>query len=172
MWQWHSVLSNEHRRPCHQRRQPYRHRANARSMGGVGIAAPQDAISSVFANPACLCGPTARHHRLILRARSVHAPCKGRGKHATSTVQGLTSASAVYAIPAIGISMPITDKLPFWRFGIAAYGVTGLGVDYRAGISISRIIISGGGVTAPLIQGEYTSLQVMKFAPDSAFAHG
>ena len=30
----------------------------ARSMGGVGIAAPQDAISAVFANPAAMCfGP-------------------------------------------------------------------------------------------------------------------
>ena len=27
----------------------------ARSMGGVGIAAPQDAISAVFANPAAMC---------------------------------------------------------------------------------------------------------------------
>src|SRR5512135_1198492 len=30
----------------------------ARSMGGVGVAAPQDAISAVFANPAAMCfGP-------------------------------------------------------------------------------------------------------------------
>ena len=30
----------------------------SRSMGGVGIAAPQDAISAVFANPAGMCfGP-------------------------------------------------------------------------------------------------------------------
>src|SRR5210317_424730 len=30
----------------------------SRAMGGVGIAAPQDAISAVFANPAAMCfGP-------------------------------------------------------------------------------------------------------------------
>ena len=30
----------------------------SRSMGGVGIAAPQDAISAVFSNPAAMCfGP-------------------------------------------------------------------------------------------------------------------
>src|SRR6267154_6711447 len=28
---------------------------NARGMGGVGVAAPQDAISAVFANPAAMC---------------------------------------------------------------------------------------------------------------------
>ena len=28
---------------------------NARAMGGVGVAAPQDAISAVFANPAAMC---------------------------------------------------------------------------------------------------------------------
>src|SRR5438105_8253440 len=28
---------------------------DARAMGGVGVAAPQDAISAVFANPAAMC---------------------------------------------------------------------------------------------------------------------
>ena len=34
----------------------------SRAMGGVGIAAPQDAISAVFSNPAAMCfGPFCPH---------------------------------------------------------------------------------------------------------------
>jgi len=37
-----------------------------------------------------------------------------------------------YAIPAIGLSPPLDSVTRRWRFGLAAYGVTGLGVDYRS----------------------------------------
>jgi long-chain fatty acid transport protein len=139
---------------------------NARAMGGVGIAAPQDAISAVFANPASLCtGPYCPSTSFDFAGTLFMPHVKAEVRHATSTAKD-SSESSVYAIPAIGISVPITDKLPVWRFGIAAYGVTGLGVDYRGGdLDNSSYYNFGGGVTAPLIQGEYTSLQVMKFAP-------
>ena len=69
------------------------------------------------------------------------------------------SEDEVYAIPAFGLSVPITDGLspPDWRFGLAAYGVTGLGVDYRE--------TSLDDPDGPLITGEYTQLQSMRFAP-------
>ena len=139
---------------------------NARAMGGVGIAAPQDAISSVFANPASLCtGPYCPSTSFDFAGTLFMPHVKAEVRHATSKVKD-SSESAVYAIPAIGISVPITDRLPVWRFGIAAYGVTGLGVDYRGGdLDNPSYYNFGGGATAPLIQGDYTSLQVMKFAP-------
>jgi long-chain fatty acid transport protein len=138
----------------------------ARSMGGVGIAAPQDAISAVFANPASMCvGPYCPASSFDFAGTLFMPHVKAEVQHATSTAKD-ESASSVYAIPAIGISTPITDKLPLWRFGIAAYGVTGLGVDYRGGdLDNGSYYNFGGGVTAPLIQGEYTQLQIMKFAP-------
>ncbi len=138
----------------------------SRSMGGVGIAAPQDAISAVFANPASMCvGPYCPASSFDFAGTLFMPHVKAEVRHATSVAKD-SSASSVYAIPAIGISVPITDKLPLWRFGIAAYGVTGLGVDYRGGeLDNASYYNFGGGVTAPLVQGEYTSLQVMKFAP-------
>jgi long-chain fatty acid transport protein len=139
---------------------------NARAMGGVGIASPQDAISAVFANPASLCtGPYCPSSSFDFAGTLFMPHVKAEVKHATSVAKD-SSASSVYAIPAIGLSVPITDKMPIWRFGIAAYGVTGLGVDYRGGdLDNSSYYNFGGGNTAPLVQGEYTSLQVMKFAP-------
>jgi long-chain fatty acid transport protein len=60
-----------------------------------------------------------------------------------------TSDSNLFLIPAIGISSPITPDL---RFGIAAYGVSGLGVDYRDNLV-----------------DNYTNFQAMKFAPNLAY---
>jgi long-chain fatty acid transport protein len=70
----------------------------------------------------------------------------------------------VYAIPAFGLSVPITTRPPFWRFGFAGYGVSGMGVDYRN--TILDPSFTGG---MPPVAGEYTELSIMKFAPSIAF---
>lgn len=137
----------------------------ARSMGGVGIAAPQDAISAVFANPAAMCFAPYCPSTEIDFAGTLFMP------HISAKVTspaGTFTADAdekVYAIPAIGLSYPISNTYPYWRFGLAAYGVTGLGADYR-GTNLDRSSFFGPG--APLISGAYTQLQIMKFAPSIA----
>lgn len=65
------------------------------------------------------------------------------------------SQSNVFVVPAIGLSTPITPSL---RFGIAAYGTSGLGTDYR-----NRFTELGPGA------GIFTQYQVMKFAPNLAY---
>ncbi|MGD0820938.1 MAG: outer membrane protein transport protein [Desulfomonilia bacterium] len=137
----------------------------SRSMGGVGIAAPQDAISAVFANPAAMCvGPYCPASAFDFAGTLFMPKIKGEVDTNGSIVKS-DSADTEYSIPAIGISVPITDKLPLWRFGLAAYGVTGLGVDYR-GKDLDKATLGG---SYPLVSGSYTSLQVMKFAPAIAF---
>jgi long-chain fatty acid transport protein len=123
----------------------------ARAMGGVGIAAPQDAISAVFSNPAAMCfGPYCPGSEVNF-AGSVFMP----NAHARVTAPGgfdtgrQRSDSDLFLIPAIGISSPITPDL---RFGLAAYGVSGLGVDYRDNAV-----------------DNYTNFQAMKFAPNLAY---
>ena len=134
---------------------------NARAMGGTGIAAPQDAISAVFANPAAMCvGPYCPASAFDFAGTLFMPKIKGEVNTAGNIVKS-DSANTVYSIPAIGLSVPITDKMPLWRFGLAAYGVTGLGVDYR-GKDLDNATIGGA---FPLISGEYTSLQILKFAP-------
>lgn len=139
----------------------------SRSMGGVGIAAPQDAISAVFSNPAAMCfGPFCPGSEFNF-AGTVFMPKIDAKVNLGGTTFQADSTSNIYAIPAIGISVPITKNMPLWRFGLAAYGVTGLGVDYRnTSLDQSRFAGFGG---FPLIAGEYTSLQIMKFAPTIAF---
>ena len=139
----------------------------ARSMGGVGIAAPQDAISAVFANPAAMCfGPFCPNSEFNF-AGTLFMPKVDAKINLGGTTYQANSSESIYAIPAIGLSVPITDGIPLWRFGLAAYGVTGLGVDYRnTALDQSRFAGFGG---FPLVAGEYTSLQIMKFAPSIAF---
>jgi long-chain fatty acid transport protein len=139
----------------------------SRSMGGVGIAAPQDAISAVFSNPAAMCfGPYCPASEFNF-AGTLFAPKVDAKVQLGGQTTQADSHENLYAIPAIGISTPITKNMPLWRFGLAAYGVTGLGVDYRdTSLDQPRYANFGG---FPLVAGEYTSLQIMKFAPAVAF---
>ena len=133
----------------------------ARAMGGVGIAAPQDSISAVFANPAGMCFAPFCNATTFDFAGTLFMPkVDGAVIQASGTTQA-SSDDSVYAIPAIGLSVPINKTFPSWRFGIAAYGVSGLGVDYRA----SALDNPSAFGPYPLISGEYTQLQIMKFAP-------
>jgi long-chain fatty acid transport protein len=139
----------------------------ARSMGGVGIAAPQDAISAVFANPAAMCyGPYCPESEFNF-AGTLFVPHVDAKINLGGTTYQANSPDNIYTIPAIGISVPITKKEPLWRFGLAAYGVSGLGVDYRNSALDQPRFPGFGGY--PLMAGEYTSLQIMKFAPSIAF---
>jgi long-chain fatty acid transport protein len=143
----------------------------SRSMGGVGIAAPQDAISAVFSNPAAMCfGPYCPGSGFDF-AGTLFMP-KVDAKVTIDGMPPITGGSErkVYAIPAIGLSVPITNALPLWRFGIAAYGVSGLGVDYRnTAIDQPRFFDFGPLGQYPLLAGADTQLQIMKFAPSIAF---
>ncbi|HAT72302.1 MAG TPA: aromatic hydrocarbon degradation protein [Elusimicrobia bacterium] len=102
----------------------------SRSMGGTGIAAPQDAISAIFSNPAALSQITGSQFNF---AGTYFAPTVKATVVSPASPAGVgnwkaTSQDAAYAVPAIGLSTPMNDKM---NFGIAAYGVSGMGVDYR-----------------------------------------
>ena len=143
----------------------------SRAMGGVGIAAPQDAISAVFSNPAAMCfGPYCPTSQVDF-AGTLFMP-DVKAKITGAAVGGYNKASSddeVYAIPAFGVTVPIGDGLkpPNWRFGLAAYGVTGLGVDYRE-TDIDRNPPGFGG-NFPMAAGTFTALQSMRFAPSVAY---
>jgi long-chain fatty acid transport protein len=89
----------------------------SRAMGGVGIAAPQDAISAVFANPAAMCfGPFCPTGEVdfagTLFMPDVKAKVSGPGVGGTIKA---SSDDEVYAIPAFGEILIWTSQL-FSRF--------------------------------------------------------
>ena len=139
----------------------------SRAMGGVGIAAPQDAISAVFSNPAAMCfGPYCPGSEFNFAGTLFTPKVDAKVTLGGNTIKA-DSKENVYAIPAIGLSTPITKTLPLWRFGLAAYGVSGLGVDYRNTNLDQPQYANFGGY--PLVAGDYTQLSIMKFAPSIAF---
>src|SRR5438876_8275158 len=99
---------------------------NARAMGGTGIATPQDAISAVFGNPAAMCFTPGCAYSEVNFAGTLFLP------HTTGEVDNpagsfrADSQSSVYAIPVFGLSLPFDPLSRRWRFGLAAYVVTGL----------------------------------------------
>ena len=139
----------------------------ARAMGGVGVAAPQDAISAVFANPAAMCfGPYCPSSEINFAGTAFMPKVSTK---ITSQFFGTVQADSeenVYSIPAFGLSLPIGSGPSNWRFGLSAYGVTGLGVDYR-GTAVDNDTFIGGAF--PAASGTYTQLQIMKFAPAVAW---
>jgi long-chain fatty acid transport protein len=142
----------------------------ARAMGGVGIAAPQDAIGAVFSNPAAMCfGPYCPSSEFNF-AGTAFQPRTETSIKLPGVTYSAGGKQNVYPIPAIGLSVPITSLPPFWRFGLAAYGVSGLGVDYRnTAINNPQFYNFGPMGQFPLAAGAYTQLSTMKFAPAIAF---
>jgi long-chain fatty acid transport protein len=138
----------------------------ARSMGGVGIAAPQDAISAVFANPAAMCFGAYCPGSEFNFAGTLFRPKPEAKVSAGGVTASAKSDEKIYNIPAIGLSVPIPVAPEIWRFGLAAYGVSGLGVDYRDTKLDQPVPAFGGN---PLVAGSYTQLQTMKFAPAVAY---
>ena len=141
----------------------------SRAMGGVGIAAPQDAISAVFSNPSAQCfGPFCPSTEVNFAATAFIPEVQAKISNTIGTYKA-NSNDDVYMIPAFGLSLPISQGLnpPIWRFGMAAYGVSGLGVDYRE----SDIDTAPGGAFGPnpLASGTFTQLQSMRFAPAIAY---
>ncbi|HEY5991191.1 MAG TPA: outer membrane protein transport protein [Candidatus Udaeobacter sp.] len=144
--------------------------ATARALGGTGIATPQDAISAVFANPAAMCFTPGCAYAEVNFDGTLFMPHISAEVDNPAGSFSSDSHSAVYGIPAIGLSLPLDSVTRRWRFGLAAYGVTGLGVDYRSTVlDQPKFFDFGPFGKFPLVAGEYTSLQIMKFAPAIAY---
>jgi len=143
----------------------------SRAMGGVGIAAPRDAISAVFSNPAAMCFGDFCPSSQVDFAGTIFMPTITGSVGAGASTFDATSAARTYPIPALGISWNFPE-LPKWRFGFGAYGVTGLGVDYRTtnlNTTFNQIIGFPAPPTVPLVAGQRTELSIMKFAPTVAY---
>jgi long-chain fatty acid transport protein len=123
----------------------------SRAMGGAGVAAPQDATSAIFANPAAMCfGPYCPGSSVDFAGTIFVPSVKGKTNFGPGMTGSDDSNLPPSVIPAIAVTSPINEK---WRFGAGMYGVSGLGVDYK-------------NTNIPPI---YTQLQVLKLAPNIAY---
>jgi long-chain fatty acid transport protein len=143
----------------------------SRSMGGTGVASPQDAVSAVFSNPAAMCLSEICSQPQLDVALTTFMPEPSTSINIAGTSYNATSEESNYFIPAFGVSFPIGDATSRWRMGLAAYGISGLGVDYRGtAVDNNSFFDFGGGNYAPMAAGVYTDLAIAKFAPSLAYA--
>jgi long-chain fatty acid transport protein len=149
----------------------------SRSLGGTGVAAPQDAISAVFSNPAAMCLSAMCAQPQADIALTTFMPEPSASINISGSEFKADSDESNYFIPALGASFPIGDNGGRWRLGIAAYGISGMGVDYRGTAIDNNSFFPMGDVNgdgtpdyAPLAAGVFTDLAIAKFAPSVAYA--
>jgi long-chain fatty acid transport protein len=125
-------------------------------MGGTSAALPLDA-ASVVTNPA---GMTELGGRIDFGASFFNPSVSYQGQEipglpqsgiAVASTNKFDSERGASPVPAFGLVLPVTESL---SFGIGAYGVAGMGVDYAQNLF--------GGVT-------YSSYSQMRFAPGIAY---
>ncbi len=137
----------------------------SRSMGGVGIGLPTDADSVVFFNPALITYYKTKVFSFGGTLFMPHTKAKTKSLLNGGQDASATSNAKYFAIPSIGVIAPINDR---WVFGIAAYGISGMGVDYRnTNVSCGDRIIYGTNSTSPA--GCYTNFQGMELSPSLAY---
>ena len=150
----------------------------SRAMGGTGVAAPQDAISAVFSNPAAMCLSELCSQPQADFALTAFLPQPSTSITVNGNAFNAKSKDATYVIPAMGVSFPIGGQDSHWRLGFAAYGVSGLGVNYR-GTAVDQNQFypgpddnppAGPDYYMPLAAGIRTDLAIAKFAPSVAYA--
>lgn len=112
------------------------------SMGGVSVGLPLDA-AAILTNPA---GMSVLPGRIDFGATYFNPSVeyKATGGASGATVESDRGPSP---IPAFGLIIPLGER---FKVGIGAYGVAGMGVDYRADLYGSTV---------------YTSYSQMRFAP-------
>ncbi len=102
----------------------------SRAMGGIGVGAPVGASDSIFRNPAWMTSYSGFNVSFggILFMPNVKARSQmpmGPQLYDTGYVK---SAADTFVVPEIGIVYRINEKV---AFGVGAFGVSGMGVDYR-----------------------------------------
>jgi len=143
--------------------------AISRSMGGVGVAAPQDAASIAY-NPA---SQNFAHYSKGTQFDASGSFINPRAEAAITTEVPAGGANAdgrrqVFFAPYLGVSSPMLDKDPSdLRFGLNVYAASGIGADYkRDEIDQPQYYDTTPylGVRSPL-SGPFSLIQVLKIQP-------
>ncbi len=97
------------------------------ALGGTGVGAPVGATDQVFRNPAFLSNYSG--FNMSFGAVLFFPEVKARYSDMQNGDSGLIKSRAdTFMVPEIGITYQINEKI---TFGLGAFGVSGMGVDYR-----------------------------------------
>jgi long-chain fatty acid transport protein len=120
----------------------------SRGMGGIGVGMPVGPTDTIFRNPAWM--TYYKGFNMSFGGILFFPEVKAKS-NITSTEASATSKSKMFVVPEVGIVHQINDKL---TFGIGAFGVSGMGVDYRNEPGLLRM---------------HTNFQFMRIIPAIAY---
>ncbi|RMH80922.1 MAG: aromatic hydrocarbon degradation protein, partial [Acidobacteria bacterium] len=102
----------------------------SRGMGGIGVGMPVGPTDSIFRNPAWMGYYKGFNLSFggILFMPKVKAETNVTPMGPMNPPASATSEADFFVVPEVGIVQQINNKL---SFGIGAFGVSGMGVDYR-----------------------------------------
>ncbi len=132
----------------------------SRSLGGVGVAAAPGVTGAVVSNPATLgflSAETLREAELSATFFQPRFTGRAGGREARS--------DTVYSIPTLGLAGTLGGMESPWRYGFAAYVVSGLGGDYRN----SALDTNLAPTPFPLVATTRAELQVVEVAPSVSY---
>jgi long-chain fatty acid transport protein len=116
----------------------------SRGMGGIGVGMPVGPTDTIFRNPAWM--SYYKGFNMSFGGILFFPEVKAKYNNASATSQ-----SKMFVVPEVGIVHQINDKL---TFGIGAFGVSGMGVDYRNEPGLLRM---------------HTTFQFMRIIPAIAY---
>jgi long-chain fatty acid transport protein len=129
----------------------------SQSMGGLGVGIPIGSIDSIFRNPAWM--NSEKGFTVSFGGILFMPDVKGRVNMGPGMDSGYVSSRAnFFTVPEIGITNRLNDQVVV---GIAAYGVSGMGVDYR-----DKGNNAGG---TPVLSNMHTTLQFMRIIPTVSY---
>ncbi len=156
----------------------------SRGMGGIGVGMPVGPVDSIFRNPAWM---SVMENKFTVQFGGIlfmpKVKAENVGGMESSAAAGpppdvpinsegkIKSKADLFVVPEIGIVHRISDRLVF---GIGAFGVSGMGVDYR------RQNLQGNPLHGPLsdlgvdhqdnaVAKMHTTFQFMRIIPAIAF---
>lgn len=138
---------------------------SSRAMGGVGIAAPQDILGGISANPAALVGMFEGKTWQVDAGATFLNPIEEVSITNGGDTQSHKESSSVYAAPGAAIATSF-ESMPELAFALGAYATSGLGVDHL-GSDLDNENYFAPGV--PLAAGVDTLLGIVKISPSVAY---
>jgi long-chain fatty acid transport protein len=116
----------------------------SRGMGGIGVGMPVGPTDTIFRNPAWM--TYYKGFNMSFGGILFFPEVKAKFNNVSDT-----SKSKMFVVPEVGIVHQINDKL---TFGMGAFGVSGMGVDYRDNEGLLRM---------------HTNFQFMRVIPALAY---
>ena len=136
----------------------------SRGMGGIGVGMPVGEVDAIFKNPAWM---STMENKFSAQFGGILFMPKVKAKQGMMTPGGgqfksdqVTSASDLFVAPEIGLVHRISDQLVF---GLGAFGVSGMGVDYRNKTK------NVGGQPMDQMANMRTTFQFMRIIPAIAY---